>query len=79
MHNYSLILYQFLTFTQNLKQSLDWLPRLSKKTSAPPSLLWQDNLLKNKHYMKIDHTLCFLQYFILRIYHCNEYAYLPNP
>ena len=26
-----------------------------------------------------DHTLCFLQYFILRIYHCNEYAYLPNP
>lgn len=30
--------------------------------------------------MKIDHTLCFLQYFIiLRIYHCNEYAYLSNP
>ena len=30
--------------------------------------------------MKIDHTLSFLQYFIiLRIYHCNEYAYLSNP
>ena len=34
---------------------------------------------KWKHYMKIDHTLCFLQYFISQIYHCNEYAYLPNP
>ena len=56
--NYSQILYQFLTFTQNLKRSLAILGMFGSSN---------------------NHTLCFLQYFILQIYHCNEYAYLPNP
>ena len=53
--------------------------KISRCFSEQQSRFPFDRACRHKHYMKIDHTLCFLQYFILRIYHCNEYAYLPNP
>ena len=53
--------------------------KTSRCLSEQQSRFHFDRACRHKHYMKIDHTLCFLQYFILRIYHCNEYAYLPNP